>query len=261
MNVDGSDVRRISPAGETYYGSPTWSHDGKRIAFDGAASFGSFNKARIYVQTLGEDKPQDLGPGNTPAFSPDDRQVAFFMQEGNAAGEKAGVWIMNADGTNREWLSGGARPRWSPDGDKLVFFASHEGFASLYVYDTVSLERTRILDKQYDGILGAAWSPEGNQFVLIGSKNGQNDVAIVDVTPGSKPKTVQQGQVGWHPDWSPQGGKIVFRISNGGAELIHILDLDGEGKAVPLPNQSGRRNSDAQFSPDGKQLAFSSDRG
>lgn len=69
------------------------------------------------------------------------------------------IYVMNADGANREWICEGSRPQWSPDGDKLVMASGHEGFASLYVYDTVSLERTRVLARGYDMVVGGPFRP------------------------------------------------------------------------------------------------------
>ncbi|HWB12328.1 MAG TPA: hypothetical protein VG826_24090 [Pirellulales bacterium] len=269
MNADGSDVKRVYHDDNSSFGSPAWSHDGKRIAFDGGSNQAGFRAAHVFILTLGEEKPVDLGPGNTPSFSPDDQQIAFFVGERGRLGIKPGVWVMNADGKNREWISEGERPRWSADGDKLVFAGRFEGFASLYVYDMISLERTRILDRGYDEIIGAAFSPDGSRLVFVGYKGGSifnnspnGEVAVVDAKTGAKPEAVCPGRVGWHPDWSPKGNKLLFRIaSESGAEQLHVLDLDKEGQATPLLNQFGRRNSDGVWSPDGKQIVFTSDRG
>jgi Tol biopolymer transport system component len=64
--------------------------------------------------------------------------LAFLEGADNPSGAEAGVWIMNADGTSREWICHRSRPRWSRDGDKIVFTSSHEGYSSVYVYDTKS---------------------------------------------------------------------------------------------------------------------------
>jgi len=197
MDADGSDVKKVNRDERSLFGSPVWLHDGKRIAYDGGRQ--GFDASHIFVHTLGEEKPQDIGPGNTPSFSPDDQQIAFLMVQNNTSGARPGIWVMNADGKSREWICEGARPRWSPDGEKLVFSSGHEGFPSLYVYDTVSLEQVRVLDRGYDQVIGAAFSPDSNQLVFIGYKGGpvrasstdsEGEVAVVDARAGANPSVV-----------------------------------------------------------------------
>jgi Tol biopolymer transport system component len=267
MNADGSDVQRIRYDPQAMFGSPCWLNDGKRIAYDGGPN--GFENSHIFVHTLGEGTAKDIGLGNTPCFSPDDQQVAFFMTDRNTSGAKPGIYVMNADGANREWICEGSRPRWSPDGEKLVIASGHEGFPSLYVYDTVSLERTRVLARGYELVVGAAFSPDSSQLVFVGFKGGQvragnttqeGDVAIIEVKADSQPEVVCEGRVGWHPDWSPMSNKLLFRISDGGMERLHILDLEGDKQPAAIPNQLGGTNRDATWSPDGNRIVFVSDR-
>lgn len=138
------------------------------------------------------------------------------------------------------------------------------------LFDTLLLEQTRILGRGYDQIIGAAFSPDASQVVFIGYKGGQTrssstdaegDVAVLDVRPDAEPDVVYRGRVGWHPDWSPQGKKLLFRIHENGAQRLHILDLEGDGRPIAVPGQFGRRNSDGVWTPDGKRILFVSDRG
>lgn len=88
----------------------------------------------------------------------------------------------------------------------------------------------------------------------------EGDVAIVDVKADAQPEVVYHGRVGWHPDWSPKPNKLLFRISDGSLERLNLLDLDGDNKPAAIPNQLGRTNRDATWSPDGKRIVFVSDR-
>lgn len=265
MNADGSDAKKISRVEERFLGSPAWSHDGKTLLFDGAPPNFNFAEAHLYKQGLDEEKAIDLGPGNVPRFSPDDQQIAFFLGKNNTSGARPGVYVMNADGKGREWLSEGERAHWSPDGEQIVLTSDHEGFPSIYLFDTISLERQRVLERGYDQIIGASWSPDGKQLVFIGRKsgqaNGQHELAIVDAAAKQTPKTVFQGEIGWHPDWSPDGKQLLFWRHSGQNEQINVLGLEPGASPRALPGQFSRHNSDAVWSPDGKQIAFSSDRG
>ncbi|MGH7135289.1 MAG: TolB family protein, partial [Pirellulales bacterium] len=260
MNADGSEVKKVSRLDASYCGSPGWARDGKRLAFDVTPATFDFSKSHVHVQTLGEATTTDLGAGNTPCFSPDDSQILFFLP--NPAGSlKKGIWVMNADGSGREWLSEGERPRWSPDGDKIVYTSSHEGFASIYILDTLTLERTRVLDRGYYEIIGATWSPDGKELALIGYKGGRQDkggkgeLAVVTATANQPPRTLYQSSVGWQPDWSPDGKTLLFREVVGNQERIHLLTIGSERSRM-VPGQLSGRNGDAVWSPDGKQIAF-----
>src|SRR5262245_18941838 len=80
MQRDGSGVHRVvAVPGARWHGSPRWSHDGTRLAFDAYAP-----KMACHIYIVGADGKhlRDLGTGSSPNWSPDDKQIVFETSAG-----------------------------------------------------------------------------------------------------------------------------------------------------------------------------------
>jgi len=213
MNADGSAVRTlIDMPGYFWQGSPYFSHDGKRIAFDGTVN-PSFQNDHIFVIDAAGGEPLDLGLGSQPSWSEGDKQIAFFMMDGSPNGEQAGVYVMNADGKSRTFLTPGAFPRWSPDGGKISYLNDHNGVQSIWVYSILDSEAKPLLTEKLAAIGSpAVWSPDSKQIAFLGRHNagGDLELCLAQAEGESDIKTLCKDHISSiAPCWSP-ASKILF---------------------------------------------------
>lgn len=134
MNADGSDPQRITgnPEDQSLY--PTWSPDGKQLAFMEVT-----DELRIMVQEpVDGAKATNVtaaveGRHWTPAWSPDGRQIAFM----NQLGDVADIWLLDVKSGETTAFSqpdsNDSEPAWSPDGKELVFMSDRDGPQGLYI--------------------------------------------------------------------------------------------------------------------------------
>ena len=189
---------------------PSWSPNGRRIAFDssGVAS-------KIFVINL-DGSGLELIPGQPaarnirPDWSPDGRQIAFAS--GTMNNEM--IYVMNVDGSDLALLTVGNAPDWSPDGRKILFQRSSALNSDIYVMNADGTHETQLTF--YAGNdLDADWSPDGRAIAFEREPDGTDDtvqqVFVLDVnTPGAQAVALTSApSVNGHPGWAH--GRAVTR--------------------------------------------------
>ncbi|HZZ67956.1 MAG TPA: S9 family peptidase [Phenylobacterium sp.] len=105
--------------------------------------------------------------------------------------------------------------------------------------------------------LGAAWSPDGKWVVVSANLTGRYNLWKYPAAGGAPVQLTHSDDRQSGIAISPDGKWVVFQSDHGGDEMYDLcaVPLAG-GEVVDLTNTPTVSETDAYFSPDGKQLAF-----
>ena len=222
-SVDGGPVRRLRESGGME-GYPSWSPDGKRIAFVSGSGLHSVAADRTDTRwiTTGE-----IGH-HPPQWSPDGKLIAFVNFEASGQRDPA-IYVVGAEGRDQHYQRLGdavSGPAWSPDGQRIAFAKAERDEVGLYTTAVDGTDERRLATIE-------GWVPHRGQ---------------------SGPATA------WIPtvSWSPDGSKILVLAREADDPEIQIIEADGNGHTtLTVRNPSPEWISDAAWSPDGTRIALS----
>ncbi|HSP15091.1 MAG TPA: BamA/TamA family outer membrane protein [Thermoanaerobaculia bacterium] len=160
-------------------------------------------------------------------------------------------------------------PALSPDGKYVAFLSSRELFdidlfladahTGKVIRDIVSSDR----DAHYESLRfiesGGAWAPDGQRLAFITFEKGDNFLSIVDVNSGAIQNIRVPGVDSIsNVAWSPDGHTIAIAGQTTGVTDLFLYDMQ-DNSVRRLTND---KYADLQpaFSPDGRTLAFVTDR-
>lgn len=266
MPTQGGEARPLTD-GKTGVSNPTWSPDGRKIAFFSSDADGSglwvmnrdgsglrkltnFERSNVYLGDTGDDL----------AWSPDSRFIAY-----TAAGPRQYPNIPS--------------PQDPPNGND-VLVTDRLLYKAWYYYS--DLRRTHVWtisvagglpkqissgDHDYHSI---SWSPDGKKIACVSNQTGRddfnanNDICILS-TEGKKMVQLTR-TIGpeYRPHWSPDGTKIAYlgrlrdhRSKESDAELKKVYVIpDGGGTPVNINAPLDRWSSEPQWSEKGDAVYF-----
>ena len=262
MNIDGSDKRMVSP-----------DHGANTCSFffpDGRIVFASTNHL----------------PGACPPRPETPKGVRYVWPL-----YPYDIFTADADGSNLRKITDNpkydAEPVVSSDGKQIVFGSQREGDFDIYLMNADGTNVRRLTDRVgYDG--GPWFSPDDTKIVWRAWYPGTDeeraqwqdamdkdyiiavplDLWVMDTDGSNKRMILHNGATNWAPSWHPDGKRLIFSsnmddwredIKQYGHNFeLYLIDLDGTNLTRLTFNTTF--DSFPLFSPDGRKLAFASNR-
>ena len=195
----------------------------------------------LYSTKPGSDKFQKLtdarGYDAEGSYSPDGKLIAFASNR-NAYSEAL---------TEEQQKKFDIDPAWAMD----LFIMNADG----------SNVRQLTTSPGYDG--GPFFSPDGKRICWRRfSENGLTAEIMTMNIDGSDQKTLtRMGAMSWAPFYHPSGDYLIFTTNKHGFENFELYLVSADGKSPPVRvTDTDGFDGLASFSPDGKQLTWTSKR-
>ncbi len=266
----------LPPAGSSTPWWPSWSPDGRWLAF---AMDGSIWKLRVGESTA-EEMIYAKEYLSSPEWSPDGRWLAYTADDD---GQSINLMMLDLQTRRSTALTAGNHvnidPAWSPDGKRLAYVSTEpNGHFNIYVMDVENgrkgevlavtadhrYARPRLYFGEYDVHISPTWSPDGKELIFVSNRGiplGSGGIwrapVEADVMNPGKAKLIHKEETLYRtrPHWSRDGKRIVYS-SHLGHQYSNLFVLPAGG-GEPYKLTFGEYDSfHPRWSPDGEWIAY-----
>ncbi len=246
--------------------SPTWSPDGRFIAFIRTSPEGN---DLMTIPALGGAERKLTTYKGVPdvTWSPDGKHLAIASYD--SPDQITNIFLVSAETGEKQKLltspnqfNGDSKPEFSPDGQWLAFIrSSNVAVEDIYLVSVSGGEPRRVTSDN-QRIDGLDWTADGREIVFSSTRGGPYGLWRVSISGGAPEALPGVGENAYGPVVSRHGNYLAYVYRK---QDVNIWRAGGPNSTVKNspPTRliaSTREDLSPAYSPDGKRIAFASDR-
>jgi len=275
--TNGASFRPGMPATEHQYaGEWSFSRDGKQLAYNWLVGWKASYELRV-IDLQGSGIPQfrllldnpEVQRIDPQDWSPDGKWIAAWLSRRDSSRQ---IGLVSAqDGSLRVLKSVDGKPLrmfFSPDGQYLAYDlpTSDTGQYDIFILNTDASSEIAAVAHPSDDVL-AGWSPDGTRLLFSSDRSGSTDLWALGFADGKiqgSPELIKRDVRGLSMGITASGS-LYSKVWPGTQTDIQGASFDfakGQFLSTPAPLVTTfvGTNSAPQWSPDGKYLAYLSNR-